>query len=243
MKKFQIQLCLLGYQRYSDVIAKLQNYHSKLFDITNCIQIKQMPQTDFGWIYTDATICNLLSANNIDNSSLDLCLCFIDLPIEENYFTRDLSDFDSKTVLCSFYQVEHIFSQNNVNLFNYVLCIVLNKLVQIATLHEVNEKYYLHNDTRNCLFDMCGIKNDIVLKYGKPHICADCISKIESHLIEKEFIPLLQQEFKSFKKPLFYRILDFVKKQPVLSIIITFISTIIMNLISSYLFELLKEIL
>ena len=37
MKKFKIQICLLGYQRYLDKIEKLQNYSSKLFEVTNCI--------------------------------------------------------------------------------------------------------------------------------------------------------------------------------------------------------------
>ena len=35
MKKFKIQICLLGYQRYLDKIEKLQNYSSKLFEVTN----------------------------------------------------------------------------------------------------------------------------------------------------------------------------------------------------------------
>lgn len=43
MKKFKIQICLLGYQRYLDKIEKLQNYSSKLFEVTNCIVIKQLP--------------------------------------------------------------------------------------------------------------------------------------------------------------------------------------------------------
>ena len=33
MKKFKIQICLLGYQRYLDKIEKLQNYSSKLFEV------------------------------------------------------------------------------------------------------------------------------------------------------------------------------------------------------------------
>lgn len=48
MKKFKIQICLLGYQRYLDKIEKLQNYSSKLFEVTNCIVIKQLPPCDLG---------------------------------------------------------------------------------------------------------------------------------------------------------------------------------------------------
>lgn len=158
MKKFKIQICLLGYQRYLDKIEKLQNYSSKLFEVTNCIVIKQLPPCDLEWGYSDNCINQLLTSSNIDNSNVDLCLCFIDNPIEYNYFTRDLSEFDSKTVLCSFYQVETIFDEQNIDIFNYIHGIILNEIVQIATLHKVNEDYFLHDDTRNCLFDMCGLK-------------------------------------------------------------------------------------
>ena len=37
MKKFTIQICLLGYQRYLDKIEKLQNYSSNL---KNCFYTK-----------------------------------------------------------------------------------------------------------------------------------------------------------------------------------------------------------
>lgn len=242
MIKFKIRICLLGYQRYLDIIEKLQNYSSKLFEITNCIEIKQLPSYDLEWGYSDKCICQLLASSNIDNSNVDLCLCFIDNPIECNYFTRDLSIFDSKTVLCSFYQVESIFNSENVDIFNYIHGIVLNEIVQIATLHKVNENYFLHDDTRNCLFDMCILKKDIALKYGDPHLCPSCIAKIESNAVDKEFVPLLNKEFKSFRKLLFYRIIDFVKEKPILSIVITFISTIVINVLSSLLYELLKSL-
>ena len=92
----QTEICLLGYQRYLDKIEKLQNYSSKLFEVTNCIVIKQLPPCDLEWGYSDNCINQLLTSSNIDNSNVELCLCFIDNPIEYNYFTRDLSEFDSR---------------------------------------------------------------------------------------------------------------------------------------------------
>lgn len=240
MKKFKIQLCLLGYQRHLEKINKLQNYQSQLFEVTKCIEIKHLPQSDCDWAYSDKLICRLLTANNVNNDFVDLCLCFIDQPIEDNYFTRDLPAFDDKTVLCSFHQTEEIFAEKNVDLFNYIHGIVLNELVQIATLKKVDEEYFLHDDTRNCLFDMCGIKSDIAIKYGAPQLCSECIAKIESNAVDKEFLPLLNKEFKSFKKLLCYRILDFIKQRPILSLIITFIATLLINILSSVIFEWFK---
>ena len=160
--------------------------------------------------YSDNCINQLLTSSNIDNSNVELCLCFIDNPIEYNYFTRDLSEFDSKTVLCSFYQVETIFDEQNIDIFNYIHGIILNEIVQIATLHKVNEDYFLHDDTRNCLFDMCGLKKDIAIKYGVPTL---------------------------------FKVKSTCSIGPILSIIITFLSTIIINILSSFLYELLKFIL
>lgn len=240
MKKYQIRLCLLGYQRYKETINKLCTYKSKLFEVVDCIEIKQLPPPDCDWTYTDKIICNLLTQKQLSNATVDLCLCFIDQPIECNYFTRDLSTFDDKTVLCSFYEVEDIFTRNNIDLFNYVHGIVLNSLVQIATLHKLNEKHFLHDDTRNCLFDMCGLKNNIAIKYNIPSLCPNCIAKIEAHAIEKEFIPLLQNEFKTFKKTPLLVMINFIKDKPILSIIITILSTTILNIISSALFEMIK---
>lgn len=242
MKKFKVKICLLGYQRYSAIIGKLQTYSSKLFEVTKREKIDQLPSCDLEWGYSDKCICQLLFSKGIDNNDVDLCLCFIDSPIEDNCFTRDLSGFDSKTVLCSFYEVESFFNEQKIDLFNYVHGIVLTGLIQIETLGKIKEEHFLHDDTRNCLFDMCGLKEDIVINYGEPKLCHICEKKIESTAKDKEFLPLLRKEFKSFKKLLFYRMIDFVKKRPILSIFITFTGTIIINVLSSALYELLKSL-
>lgn len=148
--------------------------------------------------------------------------------------------FDDKTILCSFFEVEKIFSEQNIELFNYIHGIVLNELVQLATINKVNETYFLHDDTRNCLFDMCGLKSDIVFKYNTPHLCSSCIAKIEESAVDKSFLQLLEKEFKSFKKILFYRILDFIKQRPILSIFITLLATLFVNILSSFLYQLIK---
>ena len=239
MKRFKIGICLLGYQPYLDVINKLQNYSSKLFEVTQILKIENLPQCDYLWGYSDMCICKLLKGNNISNNDVDLRLCFINTIIQDNYFTRDLSGLDNKTVLCSFYEVEKIFNDANIDLFNYVHGIVLNELIQIATIGCLNEDFFLHDDTRHCLFDMCGEKSDIVIKHGTPKLCSACIAKIEKKAVDSEFIPLLNSELKTFKKKLFYRIVDFVKERPILSIFITFISSILINILSSFLYALL----
>ena len=243
MNKCKIQLCLLGYQSFQSEIDKLILFPSKLFEISNCITINQLPSCDWEWGYTDQAIISLLNDHNVNNDKYDMCMCFIDSPIEDNYFSRDLVEFDNKTVLCSFYEVYSIFERNNIDIFNYIHGSILNRVVQIKTLGIINEDYYSHDDMRHCLYDKCGIKSQITKKYGDPKLCPECRSKISTLAVDQELITILEKEFKSFRKPLFYRIIEFIKKKPVLSILITIGSTIILNIIAAVIFELLKKLI
>ena len=94
-----------------------------------------------------------------------------------------------------------------------------------------------------CLYDKCGIKSQITKKYGEPKLCHECRSKISTLAVDQELITILEKEFKSFRKPLFYRIIEFIKKKPVLSLLITIGSTIILNIIAAVIFELLKKLI
>ena len=179
MEKCKIQICLLGYQRYQNEIDRLCDLSSKLFEIVNCVAIKSLPTPDISFIaYSDELIIKLLKSQNMDNSKYDLCMCFIDTPIEENYCSRDLQGFASKTVVCSSLGMKDIFKEAVVDFFNYFHGHILYEVVQMATLRVVDENQFIHFDTRNCLFDMCGVKDDVALKFDKPQLCSQCISKI-----------------------------------------------------------------
>ena len=38
----------------------------------------------------------------------------------------------------------------------------------------------IHDETRGCLFDMHGIKTDVIYSCNKPIICSSCIEKLKS---------------------------------------------------------------
>lgn len=233
---------MLGYQRYKHEIDKLKNYSSKLFEVTEWLSIEQLPSSNSlnMWGYSDNQLTQILKTNNIDNSNVDLCMCFIDSPIECNYFSRELPGIDEKTVVCSFSGVEDILNSEDIEFFNFLHEAILYRVVLVAAFHTVNENHLTHDDTRNCLFDMCGMKKDIALKCSAPHLCPECKSKIGKKAMDPRFLPSLEKEFTSFKKPLFNRILDFVKRRPIVSILITIVSSIIFNLLSSLLYDLIK---
>ena len=243
MKKYKMRICLLGYQRHMHEIKKLEKYSSELFTIEDWLMIASLPSDNTGlaWGYSDRVISSILKESRIDNSNYDLCMCFIDAPIEGNFFSREIKDYDDKTVVCSFFGVEEILKSENVDFFNYIHGSIIYRIVLIAAFQSIDEHGHTHYDTRNCLFDMCGRKSDLTLKCSAPQLCPECISKIGSQAVDADFFPCLKKEFASFKKPLFHRILNFVKRRPIVSLLITIGSSVIFNLLSSLLYDWIKS--
>lgn len=240
MEKVRIQLCLLGHQEYIGLINKIKKYRNKLFMVSGVKKIDYLPETDFWGCCSDDAVVKLLKNSHLNNDNADLCICFIDKEIEGNYFTRELRDFDEKTVLCSFYQVEDMFRAKNVDMFNYVLGVILNNVIQIKTLHHLDEKTVNHFDTRGCIFDFCGEKEDIVIKYGNPALCTDCSSMIKKSVTDEAFLDELYVEFKKMRRNIFLSILDFMRRHTILAIIIGAVATIVLNLVSNFTYDLIK---
>jgi hypothetical protein len=86
---------------------------------------------------------------------------------------------------------------------------------------------------------MCGLKEDIVLSASKPTLCYACEATIRRKPLNENFIAQLRKELKFIKKPLYYRIFDWVKKHPILSLVITLLTTIIVDFISTTLYNLI----
>jgi len=100
---------------------------------------------------------------------------------------------------------------------------------------------FTHDETRGCLFDMNGIKTDIVYSLHEPIICPDCVERLRKDKVSNETISYTQKEISTIKKPLFYRLLSFVEKHPIWSIIISSTVAIIIGIISSYIATVLYE--
>lgn len=233
MKKLDIQIVKLGKQRHDNCLKKLKRFNSNIFNVD--IVEKSIPDSDFDWRYSLPTLKKeLLKVFNKNN--YDLCIGFIDAGLDNNFFS-DCIDGNNMFVV-SFYEVEEIVKADNNDVFNYVL---LNIYACIAQ-YKLGCEDISHDETKGCLFDMCGNKEDIVFSCAKPIICETCYEKI-SRNISTEFALQLKKEIKKIRKHIYYRITDFIKKHPYLSLMAFSISTIALNIISSLIYDLLKGIL
>ena len=234
MNRVKIDIIQLGESKYKDewsFLHKLKKNKSKVFEITNIRKIS-LPQSDL-WGYTDATLQRLIK----HSESADCTLCFIDYPLEGNFFARRLS---GNVGVATFYQTGNIFSESNIDLKNFIMLqiykiVLLSKLDTGTDINGILKHF--HDETRGCLFDMCGLKEDIVVSAVGPKICFQCEAKLGNTLLDVEFIDLLNKELKRIKKPTYFRITDWIKRHPILSITLAAGSSLLLNVLASFIYD------
>jgi hypothetical protein len=92
---------------------------------------------------------------------------------------------------------------------------------------------FTHDETRGCLFDMNGIKVDLVASCHKPIICDECRERLRQERVSNEIIEKAQREILKIRSDRYYILLDFLKKHPIWSIVISSIYAIILGVSAS----------
>lgn len=195
-----------------------------------------LPDTDLhDWAYSKQLIASLFTPD----ANADITLAIIENKIEDNYFTQNLTD---RSGVVTFYQVEEILKDANIDIFNYLLLTVY----EMITLYRLTDNKiddncleFIHDETRGCIFDMVGNKHDLVYSASNAHLCQQCEAYLAQRQLPSHYIPTLKKELKKIRKSKYNRLIDFVKQKPILSLVITALFSVILNILSCYIFELL----
>ncbi len=213
---------------------KIKNWNSALFSIVGDIENYSLTKDSdsYGWAFTDASLEQILP----EQFSSDFLIAIVNVPLKYNWYSRRLS---RNRVVFTFHEIKDILSHSNIPLENavfrllYAYTFLYKRSGKRIPLSEELTNF-THDETRGCLFDMNGIKADIVYSLHEPIICSDCVERLRNEKVSNETISKAQKEITAIKKPLFYRILSFVRKHPIWSMIISAISAIILGAIGSY---------
>lgn len=84
-------------------------------------------------------------------------------------------------------------------------------------------------------------KNELIHSSENPIICDDCFAKQSQEGVPTNFLSTIRKELKRINKSTYHRIADFVKKKPILTIIISIVFGIIINLTSSWIWDLITK--
>ncbi|MEA5016952.1 MAG: hypothetical protein VB099_20585 [Candidatus Limiplasma sp.] len=228
----KITLVLLGTQLHMSSINKLRSYKSKIFKIINVRTIADLPNTvSLDWSYPKAQIASLIEPD----VNSDITMALLENQIEGNYFMRRLGE---RVGVITFFQAADIMSDVNIDLLNYLL----KNIYEAVSLYvQGNNSLYpeiecCHDETRRCIFDMTGNKYDVVYACEQMCLCADCEARLRKKALPANFLDVLKKELKHVRKSRYSFIMDFIKRRPLFSMLITAIASIALNLMASFLY-------
>jgi hypothetical protein len=169
------------------------------------------------------------------------------VPIEANWYSRRL---ENNQIVFTFSQIREFLTWENIPLENAIL----RALYAYTLLYRRSENRipdfgeapsFTHDETRGCLFDMNGIKSDLVESCNMPAVCGECEERLRNERVSTQTIKTVQKEIRKIRKHLYYRAFDFVKAKPVIALAISSVFAIILgiagSLIASYIYDSIKS--
>jgi len=244
MSKVKVKIVFLGHIPYSIDLDKIRKWKSDLFEILKPINTVAIVGNSDGanWEFLDTNIEEQLPQRD----GADILIAVTNVPLQHSYFARRFTD---NRACMTFSEMTEILKFDNIPLENLLLRVIYsvsfvyrrygNRIPLMA-----ERTNFAHDETRGCIFDMNAAKTDVIYSLNKPQLCPSCIetlTTIPKYKVEKELIEKVQKELKKIKKGLYFEISDFVKRKPILSLIISAIVAIILGTIGSLTASLLWE--
>lgn len=242
MEKVKIKLISIGQLPKNFSRDKILKWKSSVFEIVDLIDSHTLTcDSDADWSFSDEKILSQFP-QELDG---DFAIALVTVPIEDNWFTRPLGP---KRIVFSFHEIKDILFFSNIPLENPVLRILYaTTLVYKSSNNTIRNWHELegltHDETRGCLFDMNGIKSDITVSCSGPIICSSCQEKLRERRVSDDAIQKIQAELKRIRKPLYYRIFDFIKQHPIFSLIISSVFALCIGILGSLLASIIYDLL
>lgn len=242
MKK--ISIVQLGFLKRQVNLRKLKQWKSSFFSIDNIEEISCMPESDQSGDWQYLSDCKIREVLKHGEKS-DITLAITEYRLEDNFYIRKVDN----VVVNSLFEVGDILQYSHVPIEHFII----KTIYEMVTLLHIHPDLpntrdgipeIFHDETRRCLFDMNGLKADVIYFFtGTPSLCSQCESYLVRKQLPKNFLKDLTREIKKIRKPIFYKIYDFVICHPIWSIVIVAISQLAIGLLANYLFFLYQEIM
>ena len=241
MNKSKISVATIGHIPGEFDKRKIIQWNTDIFSISGDIENYSLTKDSDGndWEYSDRSFEELLP----EQFDGDFLIAIVNVPLELDWYSRRLSN---NRVVFTFHEIKEILDYSKIPLENVVL-----RLLYAYTLVfkrsggkiplDIAITNFTHDETRGCIFDMNGLKTDIIHSLHEPIICSDCVERLRKEKVTNETISKAQKEINRIKKPLFYRITAFIKRHPIWSIFISAISAVIIGAIGSFIANVIFE--
>jgi len=233
MDKVKIKLLTIGHLPLHLNLSRTSTWKSDVFELSGEIEnfVLHGDSDSEDWIFSDALLKNQLPAHN----GADFLIAIVNVPIENNWYSRRLGD---NKIVFTFSQIKEFLDYENIPLENAVLRVLYAYTLlyrrsgnRIPNFGEASS--FTHDETRGCLFDMNGIKSDLVESCNKPVVCAACEEHLKNDRVSTQMIKTVQNEICKIRKSIYYQALDFIKLKPLVALMISSAFAILIGVIGS----------
>jgi hypothetical protein len=234
-KKITIRIVTLGTVPFDLNLLKIQNWDSSIFEIVTPIEnfALNSDSDSEGWQFSDQNISSHLPQNEGE----DFLVALTNVPLYLNWYTRRVKE---NYVVFTFKEIAEYLRFNNIPLEN----VVYRLLYAYSLVYSENKKRipscveytnFTHDETKGCIFDMNGLKYDIVHSCDSPIICDVCSHRLSSAGVSTSQIEQAKRELENVKKELYYRMTDWISRHPIWSLLMASLWAIIIGLFTNYL--------
>lgn len=239
-----ITLIKLGHVGHLVNLEKIKKWKSDIFEVTEIQCVEHLPESKVndGFLDQKFTIQELKKIISCPNNS-DIAVAIIPYRFIDNFYMHRISN---NCVVISLYAIPEILEIAKISTENFILkqiyeiCSIKYLVKDISSIDVYK---FVHRDTRGCIFDMNGNREDILYNTEKPIICESCKDTFKKKQINSTTISTLEKELKKIKKPLILRVERKIKKYPLAAIIISGLIAISLNLIANLIWNLTIELL
>ncbi|MEW8461439.1 MAG: hypothetical protein AB2653_14125 [Candidatus Thiodiazotropha endolucinida] len=233
-KKIKIRIVTLGTVPYDLDLMRIENRKSSIFEIVKPIDNFALNSDSDGddWQYTDGNISEDLP----ESEGEEFLVALTNVPLHLNWYTRRIKD---NYVVFTFNEIADYLRFNNIPLENVVYrllyaysLVYLENNKRIPSCNEFTN--FTHDETKGCIFDMNGLKYDIIHSCDSPIICDACTHRLTSASISTSQIERAKKELGKVRKDLYYRIAGWISKHPILSLLIATLWAVLIGLLTNY---------
>ena len=238
--KYKVALIRLGHTQHLVDFQFIKKWKSKLFSIATIQCIEHLPDGDIADGYLDVKYSREKLQSLVScPQDCDYAVVIMPYRFTDNFYMHRIN---ANCVVISLYGIPDILKADNISIEHFIIkqlyeiCAIKHLMSDISSDDVYN---FVHLDTRGCLFDMNGERSDILYNTEQPIICEECKGKFKSRQVELEVISQFEKELKRIKKPAILLIERWIKRYPLLAMLLSPLGAIFLNVMANLIGELL----
>lgn len=235
MSRIKIKLITVGHLPLGLQLDRVKKWKSDILEVDPSIDNYSLrcDSDGPGWEFSD----HLVKSQLPKISGHDFLIAIVNVPLQENWYARRLGN---NSVVFTFHEIRDILSDSNIPLENAIYRVLYAYSLLFLRSGRSIPDYgtltgYTHDETRGCLFDMNGIKTDLVASCHNPSLCDECEERFKANKVPSSTLTLTKREIKKIRKDLYYRVMAGVKRHPIVALSISIAAALVVGVTSSLL--------